>query len=173
MEFGFYPTAYRDSRCLSVLLCHLVTLDGVDASFVRCRVVNASVVHLCIIAFASHRHCRRKQVPLCPHRYRQHNRRYNHVRVMHQSHSRLDLIPVSSHTDTLVVVVVVVYCNNTQNSGSHTAGMTPCSSVYRRTSSSDCLKFGPLTAEIGPVVWASLPILTGFASWRRYCTTLQ
>ena len=43
MEFGFYPTAYRNSRCLSVLLCHLVTLDDVDVSFVR--VVNASVVH--------------------------------------------------------------------------------------------------------------------------------
>jgi len=30
--------------------------------------------------------------------------------------------------------------------------------------------FGPLAAEIGPVVWAPQLISTGFASWQRYCT---
>jgi len=30
--------------------------------------------------------------------------------------------------------------------------------------------FGPLTAENGSGVWDTLPNLTGFASWQRYCT---
>jgi len=29
--------------------------------------------------------------------------------------------------------------------------------------------FGPLEADIHPVVWAPLKISTGFASWQRYC----
>ena len=32
--------------------------------------------------------------------------------------------------------------------------------------------FGPLAAEIDPVLWAPLQISTGFASWQRYCTAL-
>jgi len=32
--------------------------------------------------------------------------------------------------------------------------------------------FGPLAAEIGPVVWGTQPISTGFAFWQRYCTAL-
>ena len=35
------------------------------------------------------------------------------------------------------------------------------------------VNFGPLAAEIGPVVWAPLQISTGFASWQCYCTALQ
>ena len=35
------------------------------------------------------------------------------------------------------------------------------------------VNFGPLAAEIGPVVWAPQLISTGFASWQRYCTALQ
>ena len=35
------------------------------------------------------------------------------------------------------------------------------------------VNFGPLAAEIGPVVWGTLQISTGFASWQRYCTALQ
>jgi len=31
------------------------------------------------------------------------------------------------------------------------------------------VNFGPLVAEIDPVVWGTLQILTGFASWQRYC----
>jgi len=34
------------------------------------------------------------------------------------------------------------------------------------------VNFGPLTAEIGLLVWGTPTILTGFASWRRYCTVL-
>jgi len=30
--------------------------------------------------------------------------------------------------------------------------------------------FGPLAAEIHPVVWGTLRISTGFAYWQRYCT---
>jgi len=33
--------------------------------------------------------------------------------------------------------------------------------------------FGPLAAEIGPVVGAPQLISTGFASWQRYCMVLQ
>jgi len=32
--------------------------------------------------------------------------------------------------------------------------------------------FGPLAAEIDPVVWGTLQISMGFASWQRYCTAL-
>jgi len=35
------------------------------------------------------------------------------------------------------------------------------------------VNFGPLAAEIGPVVWAPQLISTGFASWQRYCTALK
>jgi len=35
------------------------------------------------------------------------------------------------------------------------------------------VNFGPLAAEIGPVVWAPLQISTAFASWQHYCTALQ
>jgi len=32
--------------------------------------------------------------------------------------------------------------------------------------------FGLLAAEVGPVVWGTLQISTGFACWQRYCTAL-
>jgi len=32
------------------------------------------------------------------------------------------------------------------------------------------VNFGLLAAEIDPVVWGTLQISTGFASWQRYCT---
>jgi len=32
------------------------------------------------------------------------------------------------------------------------------------------VNFGPLAAEIGPVVCGTQHISTGFASWRRYCS---
>ena len=35
------------------------------------------------------------------------------------------------------------------------------------------VNFGPLTAEIYPVVWGTQLISTGFASWQRYCTALK
>ena len=35
------------------------------------------------------------------------------------------------------------------------------------------VNFGPLAAKIGPVVWGTLQISTGFAFWQRYCTALQ
>ena len=35
------------------------------------------------------------------------------------------------------------------------------------------VNYGPLAAEINLVVWAPQLISTGFASWPRYCTTLQ
>ena len=35
------------------------------------------------------------------------------------------------------------------------------------------VNFGPLAAEMGPVVWGTQQISTGFASWQRYCTALQ
>jgi len=34
------------------------------------------------------------------------------------------------------------------------------------------VKFGPLAAEIGLVVWGTLQISMGFASWQPYCTEL-
>jgi len=34
------------------------------------------------------------------------------------------------------------------------------------------VKFGLLAAEIGPVVWGTLQISTGFTSWQHYCTAL-
>jgi len=34
------------------------------------------------------------------------------------------------------------------------------------------VNFGLLAAEIGPVVWGTLQISTGFASWQRYCMAL-
>ena len=43
--------------------------------------------------------------------------------------------------------------------------------------SSRCLhnmvNFGPLTTEIGPVVWGTPANFNGFSSWQRYCTALQ
>ena len=44
------------------------------------------------------------------------------------------------------------------------------SSNISSTYSLNMVNFGPLTAEIGPVVWAPQQISTGFASWQRYCT---
>ena len=38
------------------------------------------------------------------------------------------------------------------------------------------VNFGPLAAEIYPVVWGTLQISTGFAafaSWQPYCTALE
>jgi len=35
------------------------------------------------------------------------------------------------------------------------------------------VNFGPLAAEISPVVGAPLQISTGFASWQCYCPALQ
>ena len=35
------------------------------------------------------------------------------------------------------------------------------------------VNFGPLAAEIGPVVWGTPPNSTGFVSWQHYCTALQ
>jgi len=35
------------------------------------------------------------------------------------------------------------------------------------------VNFGPLAAEIVSLVWGTLQISTGFASWQRYCTALQ
>jgi len=34
------------------------------------------------------------------------------------------------------------------------------------------VNLGPLTAEIGSVMWAPHLMSTGFASWQRYCTAL-
>jgi len=35
------------------------------------------------------------------------------------------------------------------------------------------VNIGPLTAEIGLVVWGTQLISTGFASWQRYCTAVK
>ena len=39
--------------------------------------------------------------------------------------------------------------------------------------SHNMVNISPLTAEIGPVVWAPQLISTGFASWQRYCTAVK
>jgi len=44
---------------------------------------------------------------------------------------------------------------------------------YLLQMSSKCGELGPLTAEIGLVVWGTPANLTGFAYWQRYCTALQ
>ena len=41
------------------------------------------------------------------------------------------------------------------------------------TRSHNMVNFGPLAAEMDPVVWAPQLISTCFASWQRYCTALQ
>jgi len=35
------------------------------------------------------------------------------------------------------------------------------------------VNFGPVAAEIDPVLWAPQQISTGFASWQRYCTAVK
>jgi len=35
------------------------------------------------------------------------------------------------------------------------------------------VKFGMLAAEIVSILWGTLQISTGFASWQRYCTAIQ
>jgi len=35
------------------------------------------------------------------------------------------------------------------------------------------VNFGPLAADIAPVVWGTPANFNGFASWQRYCTALQ
>jgi len=47
------------------------------------------------------------------------------------------------------------------------------SSNISSTCSYNMVNFGPLAAEIGPVVWAPLQISTGLAYWQRYSTALQ
>ena len=43
------------------------------------------------------------------------------------------------------------------------------SSNMPSTCSHNVVNFGPLAAEIDPVVWDTSQISTGFASWQRYC----
>jgi len=47
------------------------------------------------------------------------------------------------------------------------------SSNISSTRSHNMVNFGPVAAEIGPVVWAPLQISTVFAYWQRYCRALQ
>jgi len=54
-----------------------------------------------------------------------------------------------------------------------TIGKNLLSSNVFSTCSNNMVNFGPLAAEIGPVVRGIPAISTGFASWQRYCTTLQ
>jgi len=35
------------------------------------------------------------------------------------------------------------------------------------------VNFGPLAAEIDPVVWGTPANFNGFASWQRYCTAVK
>jgi len=51
-----------------------------------------------------------------------------------------------------------------------TIGKNLLSSNMSSTFSHNMANFGPLAAEIDPVVWGTLQISTGFASWQRYCT---
>ena len=44
------------------------------------------------------------------------------------------------------------------------------SSNISSTCPHNMVNFGPLATEIDPVVWGTLQISTGFASWQRYCT---
>jgi len=44
------------------------------------------------------------------------------------------------------------------------------SSDMSSTCPHNMVNFGLLTAEIDPVVWGTLQILTGFAFWQHYCT---
>ena len=47
-------------------------------------------------------------------------------------------------------------------------GKKPVKQQYLLQMSNNMVNFGPLAAEIGPVVWGTQPISTGFASWQRY-----
>ena len=47
------------------------------------------------------------------------------------------------------------------------------SSNISATCSHNMVNFGPLAAEIGPVVWGTPAISTGFTSWQHYCMALQ
>jgi len=53
-----------------------------------------------------------------------------------------------------------------------TTGKNMLSSNISSTLPHDIVNFGPLAAETDPVVWGTLQISTGFASWQRYCTAL-
>jgi len=48
------------------------------------------------------------------------------------------------------------------------------SNISSSTCPHNILNFGPLAAEIGPLVWGNPAIIsTAFASWQRYCTVLK
>ena len=47
------------------------------------------------------------------------------------------------------------------------------SSNISSTRPHDMVNFGPLAAEIDPVVWGTPANFNSFASWQRYCTALQ
>jgi len=49
---------------------------------------------------------------------------------------------------------------------------TLLSSNISPTCLQNMVNFGPLAAEIISLVWGTLQISTGFASWQRYCTAL-
>jgi len=54
-----------------------------------------------------------------------------------------------------------------------TIGKNLLSSSISSRCSHNMVNFGPLVAEIGPVIWASQLISMGFASWQRYCAVLR
>jgi len=54
-----------------------------------------------------------------------------------------------------------------------TIGKKLLSSNISSTYAHNMVNFGPLAAEIVSLVWGTLQISTGFASWQRYCTALQ
>ena len=54
-----------------------------------------------------------------------------------------------------------------------TIGRNLLNSNNSSTFSDNMVNFGLLTAEICWQAWAPLQISTGFASWQRYCTSLQ
>jgi len=54
-----------------------------------------------------------------------------------------------------------------------TIGKKPLKQQCVLHTSHNMVNFGPLAAEIGPVVWGTPANFNGFASWQRYCTAVK
>jgi len=80
--------------------------------------------------------------------------------------------PKSRHLRTIVQICRAIQVSSQQKHVS-TIGKTLLSSNISRTCPDNMVNFGPLAAEMDPVVWDTQQISTGFASWKRYCTAVK
>jgi len=78
--------------------------------------------------------------------------------------------PRSRHLSTIAKICRAIFSQLRHVS---TIGKNLLSSDISSTCPHNMVNFGPLTAEILSLVWGTLQISTGFASWQRYCTAFQ